>query len=390
MIGAGMAFVWFAIVSGALVVCAQLERRNRLAPLRNRPEWQPPRADWGFDRKLAPVSYVFGRALAGGARLVRSRTILTDRSKSLCVLGRIVSCVAVASALSLVPFAGTWGGTKSGVALVVVDLEHGLIALVFLIFLMVMGQVVIGLSDRNDWSRLGSVRLASRGLGGLGLLALVLIPLAIGSGSFRLHELVFVQQETLAPLSWLPAQLSGTAFEAVRSWRWLGWNLFIQPLTALLFVFTLMSLTRRPWAYDAVAGGIGAAGFGLDNEPVDFYWGRLEARLARVLSASLFVSLFLGAGAIPFVSASAVVSLLAPFVGLELPSLLGVSIQIGAFVAKLMGVLAVASFLRRATATLRDDQWIDMVSSRLFPLAWANLLLVSAISLLSKPSLGGV
>ena len=153
--------------------------------------------------------------------------------------------------------------------------------------------------------------------------------------------------------------------------------------------FALAGLTRRPWVYDAVAGNIGASGFGLDSDPADLYWGRLEARLARVLAASIFVSLFLGAGAIPLVKASAIVDLLSPYVGVELPALLGVMIQIGVFFAKLMGVLAIAFFFRRTTATLRDDQWIDMLTSRLYPLAWANLLLVSAISLLSKTDLGG-
>jgi NADH:ubiquinone oxidoreductase subunit H len=133
---------------------------------------------------------------------------------------------------------------------------------------------------------------------------------------------------------------------------------------------------------------MGASGFGLDDDPADLYWGRLEVRLAKVLAASLFVSLFLGAGAIPFVRASAVVDLLEPFVGPMLPALLGVMIQIAVFVFKLMVVLVLASLLRRATATLRDDQWIEIVNFRLFPLAWANLLLMSAMSLYS--SSGGV
>ncbi len=390
MIGAGMAFVWFVVVSLALVGCGQLERRNRLAPLRNRPEWRPPRAQWGFDRESPAAAYLLGRALAGGARLVRSRTIVADRSASQRWLGRIVSCIALASALSLIPFAGTWGGTADGIALVVVDLEQGLIALVFLVLLMGMGQVTTGLSERSDWSRLGSVRLASRSLCGLGLFALVLAPLAIGSGSFRLHEIVFVQQYTLSPLSWLPSELGGGFFEVARGWRWPGWNLFVQPLTALLFVLTLAGLTRRPWVYDAVAGNMAVSGFGLDSDPADLYWGRLEARLARVFASALFVSIFLGAGAIPFVTASVVVDLLSPFAGFELPALLGVVIQVGVFSAKLLGVLAIASLLRRATATLREDQWIDTVTSRLFPLAWANLLLVSAISFLSMPVSGGV
>jgi len=384
MIGPGLAFVWFAIVSLALVGCAVLERRSRLANLRDRPEWRPPRAAWGFDSEPPPVTYLIARALAGGARLVRSRTVVTDRSISQRMLGRAVSCVALASALSLIPFAGTWGGTPDGVALVVVDLRHGLIALVFLVLLMSMGQVAIGLADHSVWSRLGSVRVASLGLGGLGFFVLVLAPLALETGSLRLHDIAFAQQQTFAPFSWLPAQFGGQSFEVARGWRWPDWNLFAQPLTAILFVPALAGLTRSPWVFDAASGSMGASGFGLDDDPADLYWGRLEVRLTKVLAASLFVSLFLGAGAIPFVRASAVVDLLEPFVGPMLPALLGVMIQIAVFIFKLMVVVVLASLLRRATATLRDDQWIEILNFRLFPLAWANLLLMSAVSLYSS------
>lgn len=390
MIGVGMAFVWFAIVSMATAGCAVIERRTRLANLRNRPEWNPPRAAWGFDPEPPPVTYLIARALAGGARLVRARTVVGDRSISQRALGRVVSCVAIASALSLVPFAGTWGGTSDGVALVVVDLRHGLVALVFLALLMAMGQVTMGLAERSIWSRLGSVRVASRSIAGLGLFVLVLAPLAIETGSLRLHEIVFVQQATFAPFSWLPSKLSGEVFELARGWQWPGWNLFAQPLTALLFIPALAGLTRRARVFDATAGSMATSGFGLDSGPSDLYWDRLETRLMKVLVASLFVSLFLGAGAIPFVPASAIVDLLEPFVGVELPALLGVAIQTGVFVAKLILVLVLASMFRRATAILREDQWIELVTIRLLPLAWANLLLISAMTLLSNPIQGGV
>ena len=389
MIEAGLALVWFTIVSSALVGCAVIERWSRLAGVRSRPEWRPPRAAWGFDPEPPPVSYLIARALAGGARLVRSRTIVGDRSVSQRVLGRVVSCVALASALSLVPFAGTWGGTSDGVALVVVDLRHGLIALVFLVLLMAMGQVTMGLAEQSVWSRLGSARVASRSLVGLGLFVLVLAPLTLETGSLRLHDIVFAQQQTFSPFSWLPTEVGGEVFKVARGWRWPGWNLFAQPLTALLFLPALAGLTRSPWAYDAVSGSMGTSGFGLDSEPVDLHWGRLEARLSKVLAASLFVSLFLGAGAIPFVSASAVVDLLEPFFGFALSALLGVVIQIGVFSGKLMIVLVLASFLRRVTATVRADQWIEIIALRLFPLGWANLLLMSALELLSDSIRGG-
>jgi len=384
-----MAFVWLGVLSIALVGTAVLERRTRLSRLRDRADWSPPRAEWGFDAKPPPATYLLFRALASGARLVRSRSIVLERSARLAFFGRLVSCIALASALALVPFAGTWGGHAEGLALVSLDLRYGLLALVFLLFLMALAQVAIGLADRQVWSRLGSVRLASRNLAGLGLFMIVLAPLALETGSLRLHDIVFAQQATFAPLSWLPAPVGSDAFEFARSWRWPNWNLFAQPLTALLFVPTVENLVHRPWARDPMSGSTAASGFGIDDDPVDLYWARFESRLARVLAASLFVALFLGAGAIPFVPASAVVDLFEPMIGFALPALLGVGIQVGAFLAKTLIVLAVISFIRNATAVMRDDQWIGIITLRLLPLAWANLLLMSALTLLSGSIRGG-
>jgi len=380
--------VWLGIVSTALVACAVLERSARLVPRPDRPELLPLRAFWGGALEAPPARRLTARGLAGFARIIRSQSVVSDHRPGLQLLGRLGACVSLAVGLAIVPFVGTWGGGPADAPLLLLDLPNGLAAIGFLLLMTSFCRIAVGLSERNAWSRLGSARQASRSLAAIGLLTLVLAPLAIGSGSLRLHEIVLGQQLSIAPVAWLLETLGGEFFEILRAWPLPAWNLFTQPLTAILFVPALAGLTRRPRVFDAASGSMGASGFGLDDDPADLYWGRLEVRLAKVLAASLFVSLFLGAGAIPFVRASAVVDLFEPFVGPMLPALLGVMVQIGVFVFKLMLVLVLASLLRRATATLRDDQWIEIVNFRLFPLAWANLLLMSAMSLYS--SSGGV
>jgi NADH:ubiquinone oxidoreductase subunit H len=296
--------------------------------------------------------------------------------------------------------------------LIIADLGHGLIAIVFLLLLMGFAQVGIGLADRSPWSRLGSVALASQTLAGLGLFILVVAPLAVtsipdlpelsestglsktlemaampsssqpeASASFRLQNIVVAQNSTLSPLFWLPDALQGKVFDWIRDLRWPRWNIFVQPLTALLFWLALRGLTRRPWLANPETGSVGLAGFGLDHDPVDLYWGRLEARLARVFAAALFVSLFLGAGAIPFLRVGEIVDSLVPHVGYSLPAFLAAAIGVGVFFGKLVLVLTADGMLRRSMATLRDDQRTRLVAFRLLPLAWANLLLVSATSL---------
>lgn len=390
MMGIGMGIVWLGIVSLSLIVCAMIERHHRLGRLQDRPEWNPPKALWGSDANPPPANYIVARALADAARIVRSRARVFDRSRGLSFGARIVCCLALATGLSLVPFAGTWGGAPDGSALVPVDLRFGLIAIVFVVFVLGMAQVMLGLAERNVWSRLGSVRVAGQCLGGLGLLVLVLAPLTLEAQSFRLHDIAQAQASDFIPFSWLPASIEGGVPDFLRSWGWPRWHLFSQPLTALLFILALRWILRRPDVQDATAATVATAGFGLDSSPVDLYWDRLEGRLAKILAAALFVSLFLGAGSLPFVSASAVVRLLEPFVGPLLPALLVVALQSGVFFAKMVIVLILGALLRRSSATLREDQWIGVATLRLVPLAWANLLLVSALTLLSSSVQRGV
>jgi NADH:ubiquinone oxidoreductase subunit H len=328
--------------------------------------------------------------------MVRSRTQVLDQSAWLRRLGRLLSCVALASGLALIPFSGTWGGAPQGNPLIVGDLSHGLVAIIFLLLVMGFAQVGIGLADRSPWSRLGSVGLASQSLAGIGLFVLVVAPLAVtlispssqslDYTSLRLQNIVAAQDSTFSPLFWIPEALRGVAFDGLRSLCWPRWNVFVQPLTALLFWLALQGLTRRPWLVNAETGSVGLAGFGLDHDPVDLYWGRLEARLARVFAAALFVSLFLGSSALPFVRIENLVDRLAPHVGFALPAFLAVGIGIGVFFGKLVMVLLADGMLRRSTAKLRDDQRTRLVAFRLLPLAWANLLLVSAGALLMQES----
>ena len=385
MIGVGMAFVWLAVVMLGLIASAVVERRVRLASLRGRDRWAPQKADWGFDAERPPVVSLLARGLAGAARLVRSRTSVRDQSPKLRWVGRFVSCVAMTSALALVPFAGTWGGRVEGQPLLAVDLPHGLIAVAFLVLMTGLAQVGVGLAERSPWSRLGSVGLASQLLGGFGLFVLVLAPLVLGPFSFRLQDIVSFQQTTFSLFFWLPESLQGEGFEFLRAVQWPRWNLFVQPLTAILFLPALYFLTHRPWVAAGMTRSVGTAGLGLDSDPRDLYWGRLETRLAEVFAAALFVALFLGAESIPFLPVSILVGALEPLVGFALPALLAVVLGIGVFLGKLVIVLVLVGVVHRSTADLRGDQKLRLVALRLLPLAWGNLLLMSAIHLAVEP-----
>ncbi|MFK7895634.1 MAG: NADH-quinone oxidoreductase subunit H [Myxococcota bacterium] len=389
MSGLVLAGVWFGVIVLALFCVALAERRARIILRGDRPELLPPRRAWGGDPDEPPGAFFLARALASAARLVRVGASVTDQSQGLLFVARGVSCLALASGLALVPFANHLGGAEDGLALVVFDLRFGLLALVFFVFLAGMAQVGIGLAHRSIWARLGSIRVATRMLGGIGLLMLVLAPLAIEGGSLRLADLVHAQQDLFAPLPWLAANILPDWEEPLRRFALPRWHLLTQPITALLFIPAMGYLTRRPVADDPVSGGFATSGFGFDADPTELYWGRVESRLALILFASLFVALFLGAGQIPYLDSAALNERLATFVGTALPSVLVASIEVHVFFVKLLLVLALLMRVRRVTARLREDQWLRIVTRRLLPIAWANLLLTAAIVLLADSLQGG-
>lgn len=393
MLGVVLAFVWFAAISLALVGCAAIERRARVSLHADRPGFGPRRMAWGGGLEGPPSHSMLARALAGGARIVRARTVVSERARGLRFAARVGACIALASALALVPFAGRFGSAADGIPFVVVDLEHGLVALVLFVLLAAMAQVAVGLSESSVFARLACVRLAGRVLVLMSTLAIVLAPLALAAGSLRLHAIVMDQQGLFAPFAPLANLLSihasAPVAEGASALRLPAWFLLRQPLSALLFVPVLGLLTRRPLALDPVGGGVRLSAFGHDDDPGELYWARSEERLAAVLAAALFVALFLGAGSIPFVSSSAIVAPLVPFFGTGLPAILAGALEIGVFVAKLSLVLALVARAARTTPVLRDDQWIRIVTRRMLPLAWANLLLVAALSLLADAARKG-
>jgi NADH:ubiquinone oxidoreductase subunit H len=387
LIEAAIALLWLALITGAVGVHGWVERRARLARVAHRGDLLPPRRAWGGEPDRPPASWLAARMLATGARVVRSQTRVLGRSPSLRQLSRLASLLALASAFALLPFAGTWGGAPDARALVVLDLDSGLLALAFLVFLFSLAQVLLGLSDRSEWSRLASVRVAGRGLVGLALLVLVLAALAIETGSLRIHDLVLAQRESFAPALWL-ARLAvglGLAPEVSESLERLGalqlpgWLILRQPFTTILFVPAAAMCLRGAPALDTRVGTFGVTGVGLDDDPLEQQHDRLHARLAGVLGAALFVVFFLGAGSIPWLESERVVTALEPFVGPVIPSLGMVLAESGVFFAKLVLVVALAARIRAASAALRGDQWMQETLRRLVPLAWANLLLLAAL-----------
>ena len=157
MMTIALAFVYFIVVLSVLSGAAVIERSSRLAGVLHRREAEAPLARWGNQRQHAPASYALARALASSARLVRGKTVVAQASAPMRRSSRVLCLFATASALSMIPFAGTWAGNEAGQPLVAVDLEYGLGVIVFLILLSGLAHAATGLAETNAGGHAGEV-----------------------------------------------------------------------------------------------------------------------------------------------------------------------------------------------------------------------------------------
>lgn len=375
-----LGLTWLLISGLGLASLADFERRSRVRARPDRPELAPPRAIWGGGAIHPPARAAVARALAGFARLVRRRAPVVEHRRGLRRLSRGLACGSIAIGLALVPVAGTWGGGE-GPPLVLLDQDVGLVLVVLISLALSFARIAIGVAERSTWSRLGAARQASRSLAGTALLVLAMLPLAVDAGSLRLHDLVVAQQRVLWPFEALVRLWGEPQMAWLEAWPLPAWNLFTQPLTALLFASAIALHVGSPRADAPGAGSISVAGLGLDADPTELYWIRVEARFATLFGGALFVALFLGGGGLPLVDPALGVERLTPFVGRAVSQAAFTLLYVGAFGAKLVLILYLASRAARLTAPSRDDRSLRLALRRLLPIAWANLLLVVGVTL---------
>ena len=387
LLGLLTAMLFGDVTAIGLFVVALLERRARLVPRVDRPELAPPRAPWGGGLVHPPARSATARALAGLARLVRSDSRVQDHQAGLRFAARMLGTSALLLALALLPLVQIppSAADPEVSSLLPLDLENGLLAIGLLLLVNALARIAAGLSERSAWSRIGSARQASRGIASIVLLTLVVAPLALDAGSLRLHDIVLDQTRSLAVIDALLSQL-----QVLFAWPWLAelksvalpaWNLFAQPLTAALFLPAISMLLSSPRVDDPRHGSISLAGLGLDADPRDLYWLRVDDRLSKVLAAGLFVTLFLGAGHLPFFDPAKAVEMARPYLGEAVPIFALGALCLVVFLAKLALVLVLGTRFGRLVARSRDDRSLRLATRRLLPLAWANLLLVAAIQL---------
>lgn len=241
---------------------------------------------------------------------------------------------------ALIPFAR---------GVVIADIQVGVLVLLALTSISVYGVTLAGWSSNSKFSLLGGLRSSAQMISyelsmGLAVGSVILI-----TGTMHLSSIVDHQA----------------------GWGILGWNVFRNPVGAVLFIVTAFAETNRapfdlPEAEQELVGG-----YHTEYSGMKFGMFFLAEYVNFFVASFFIVTLFFGGYLLPFENA-----LLGAFPGLE-GSLLLVVLQIGSLMLKTAFFAFVFIWVRWTLPRFKYNQLMTLGWKYLLPIAIANLLVIA-------------
>lgn len=321
------------IVSVMLVTVAYLvyfERKvsawaqNRIGP--NRVGWHG---------ALQPFADLF--------KLVLKEDIVPDNAdRKIHALAPVIALLVALSTYAVIPFGPDLQIGDYKIALVVADVNMGVLFILALTSLGVYAITLAGWSSGSKYSLLGGIRSSAQ-----------MISYEVSMG-FSVAG-VLLLSESLRPVAIVEAQ-SG----------WM-WNAILQPIGFITFVVSAFAETNRlpfdlPEAEPELVGG-----FHTEYSSMKFA-GFFLAEYANMIIASAFiVTLYLGGWQIPYIEK------------LGLSPMLETILCFGAFLFKMAALLFFFLWVRWSLPRFRYDQLMSLGWKVMFPLSLVNIIWVAAL-----------
>lgn len=250
-------------------------------------------------------------------------------------LAPVLSFVPPIAALIVVPFSSR---------LQVRDLDIGVLFILFLAALNVLAILVAGWSSNNKYSLFGAIRAVAQSVAYEIPLLICLVTIVLWVGSFRMGDIVQMQQG---------------------SWLWVIPNWFVfTPMgfvAFLIYFITGMAETNRaPFDLPEAESEL-TAGFHTEYAGMGFGLFFLGEYTNMVLVCAIATTLFLGGWGAPSI--------------LEVTStgFLANVYQLGWFLLKTYGLLVVMIWIRWTFPRVRFDQLLNFCWKVLIPISLANL-----------------
>lgn len=260
--------------------------------------------------------------------------------KSFYVLAPVIAFLPAMTTMTVLPV-GQWIGEEGYQPIVLADLDIGILFFFAVSSLGVYGIILAGWAANSKYPFLGGIRASAQMISYELALGLSLLPVFMWfGGTLNLTEIVVAQS------GFLPR-----------------WTIFVQPLSALIFLVALFAETNRlpfdmPESETDLVGGFhteyGAFKFGL------FFVGEYAH---IVIGSGVFVTLFLGGWHIPFVE-----------LGNMPAGVPGAVLSIGSFAVKTFLLVFFFIWIRWTLPRFRYDQVMNLGWKGLLPVAVANLI----------------
>ncbi len=323
------AIINFLLISASVLVYAE---RKVSAAMQNRPG----------PNRVGPAGFL--QPFADVAKLLLKENIVPALANPFVHSLAPFLMVAIAmTAGALIPFAR---------GVVIADTDMGVLVLLALTSITVYGVTLAGWSSNSKYSLLGGLRASAQMISYELSMGLAVLSVVLMSGTFNLVEIVEGQSGGMAVL---------------------GWNLFKNPIGALLFIITAFAETNRtpfdlPEAEQELVGG-----YHTEYSGMKFGMFFLAEYVNFFVASFFIVTLFFGGFLVPFEPA-----LISAFPSLDGSILLG-AMQIGTVLLKAGFFAYLFIWVRWTLPRFKYNQLMTLGWRYLLPISLVNVVVIAIV-----------
>ncbi|MGA3179764.1 MAG: NADH-quinone oxidoreductase subunit NuoH [Verrucomicrobiota bacterium] len=237
--------------------------------------------------------------------------------------------------LAVIPFGSTLGRQK----MVIADLNVGILYTFGIVSLGVYGIVLAGYASNSKYPFLGGIRSSAQMISYEIAMGMSVIPVFLWTGDLNLSRV--------------------TAYQA--DYGWLLWH---APVSFVIFFIAAFAETNRlPFDLPESEQEL-VAGYNTEYSSMKFALFFMGEYANMIAVSSMMVTLFLGGCTLPWAGLNNVAD---PSIGIGV-------LQIGIFLAKVMGLMGIFIWVRWMWPRFRYDQLMNLGWRALVPLALANIV----------------
>lgn len=290
---------------------------------------------------------IFGllQPVCDGAKLFAKEEFMVNTpNKFLYIIGPGIAMTVSMLGVAVIPWARELAFTEDFIVTpYLTDINVGLLYVVAVVATGVYGIVLGGWASNNKFSLMGAMRAGAQMISYEIPMGMALIALVMGMGTFSLVGITEAQTE----------------------WYGMKWNVFLQPLTFIIFLIcSFAEANRTPFDLAECESEL-VVGHHVEYSSMKMGFYMFSEYVTMFFSSALIAVLFFGGYAYPFMDSV-----------IEYSSLLGNGIGILALFAKTFFFMFVYIWVRWTIPRFRYDQLMNLGWKVLIPLAIANIFLV--------------